>query len=85
MKTSFCKANPTYWACVAQCQRKFSSAREFAHQHILSRGNHVPSVLRVGEQSESLDLNSPLKGIVQLPMMSADQGSMLQDSVAQEV
>ena len=47
MKTSFCKAKPYILACVA-CTLPVSSVR-----HILSRGNHVPSDLRVGEQSES--------------------------------
>ena len=57
IKTSFCKAKPYTLACITctlKCQRKFvSSAYECAYQHILSRGSHVPSVLKIGEQSES--------------------------------
>ena len=58
MKTSFCKAKPYILACVActlpvPAYVQFGARMRASAQHILSRGNHVPSVLRVGEQSES--------------------------------
>ena len=56
------QSQPYILACVAGTlpvpAYKFSSARECAHQYILSRGNHVPSVLRVGEQSERPDVRA---------------------------
>ena len=42
-----------YWLVHCRYQHKFSSVRECVYQHVRSRDNHLPSVLRVGEQSES--------------------------------
>ena len=73
------QSQPYILACVACTLHKFSSellrfsrapgtrlfgAQMRAYQHVRSRENHVPSVLRVGEQSESPE-RSLMSGSVQ--------------------